>query len=367
MRHHKLKALRVSGFGFPGAVSGGSPLDSPKRSRTGQTTFDIADKGMKLRDSAFPALFFRHHFALVLLGISALAASTAPVTAGSISVPNFSFETPPVPPVTPYASPDIDNWGKSPQPAWYEPSNNSNTPWDYLMGQFYNVPFPGEYIDNCDGAQAAFLFAVPDAALFQDYNSIYGTNTAPTHAFNATFNVGSSYDLLVGAIGGGGAMQPNVTLQVGLYYVDSASNKVTVAATTITNSPEQFPTNTHFVDFQVHAPVVNQSDPWAGQHIGIQLLSSVGFDLAGGYWDVDNVRLTETLTGSTLVNPTMTNNQFTCTVLSPPGLKFEILAATSLSSSNWTSMGTFTNVTGTTSYTDTTATVNQRYYRVHQL
>ena len=35
-------------------------------------------------------------------------------------------------------------------------------------------------------------------------------------------------------------------------------------------------------------------DPWAGRHIGVRLLSTVGFDLMGGYWDLDNIRLTAT-------------------------------------------------------------------------
>ena len=54
------------------------------------------------------------------------------------------------------------------------------------MGTFYNVAYPPTFIDNCDGSQAAFLFALPEVALFQDYNSIGGTNTTPSHDFDAT-------------------------------------------------------------------------------------------------------------------------------------------------------------------------------------
>ena len=32
-----------------------------------------------------------------------------------------------------------------------------------------------------DGRQAAFLFALPQVAIFQDYITIYGTNTTPSH------------------------------------------------------------------------------------------------------------------------------------------------------------------------------------------
>jgi len=64
-----------------------------------------------------------------------------------------------------------------------------------------------------------------------------------------------------------------------------------VAALSITNTASNFSDNNHFVDFQVSLPVVKSSDPWAGQHIGIQVLSTVDPSLQGGYWDVDNVRL----------------------------------------------------------------------------
>jgi hypothetical protein len=286
---------------------------------------------------------------------------------GPIFVPNNSFESPVVPQVSPYAAPDIDYWQKSAQPAWYNPTNNNNTPWEYLMGSFFNVPFPGQFIDNCDGSQAAFLFAVPDAALLQDYDTIYGTNTSPSHAFNAKFNVGSSYDLTVGLIGGGGGMQQGVTFELSLYYHDASSNMVPVAATSVTNTSSTFPTNTHFVDFQVHVPAVKAGDAWVGQNIGIQLLSTASFTSAGGYWDIDNVRLTES-PAPVLSDPIIANGQFGFTVVSQPGVSFEIQASTNiLASSNWVSIATFTNVTGTTPFTDSITNANKRYYRARQL
>jgi hypothetical protein len=132
-----------------------------------------------------------------------------------------------------------------------------------------------------------------EVAIFQDYNSLSGADTTPTHDFNMKFEPGKSYALTVGALGGGGGMSNGVTFEISLYYRDAASNRVTVAATSITNTPALFPTNTHLTDFQVIVPAVKASDAWAGKNIGIQLESTVGFDLQGGYWDVDNVRLTE--------------------------------------------------------------------------
>ena len=238
----------------------------------------------------------------LVITLLALAAWTGPVQAGPLFLPNTSFESPVVPPVSPYAIPDMDAWQKSPQPGWYEPTNNYNTPWDYLMGTFYNVPFPGVFIDNCDGSQAAFLFAFPEVAIFQDCSS--------------RFNAGSAYSLAVGVIGGVDGSPPlyeGATLRLSLYYRDAASNMVTVAATTITNSTGLFPTNTHFVDFSVQVPGVLPTDPWANQTIGVQISSTVGTNLASGYWDLDNVRLTETVLPH-LINPQIVSNWFGFTV-----------------------------------------------------
>ena len=308
----------------------------------------------------------------IVVGIVVLsAAGPAPLRAGTIYIPNASFESPVVPPVSPYAVPDMDYWQKSPQPAWYDPGPNYDTPWDYLMGTFYNAPVPRTFIDNCDGTQAAFLFALPEVALFQDYDSIYGTNTTPSHAFNATFNTNRAYSLTVGVIGsvyGYPPLYEGATLQLSLYYRDAFSNIVTVAAATITNTAQLFPTNTHFVDFSVYVPGVRATDPWAGQNIGVQIASTVSPDLVGGYWDLDNVRLTET-TLPALANPRVMNGQFGFILQSQPGLRFEILATTNpaLPISNWTNLGTLTNTTGTISFLDPATNLNRRFYRAHQL
>jgi hypothetical protein len=82
---------------------------------------------------------------------------------------------------------------------------------------------------------------------------------------------------------------------------------------------------------------------------------------------VDNARLTETVLPM-LTNPRMTNSQFGFTMQSEPGLRFEILAATNLTLpvSNWTSLGTMTNVAGTTPFFDPATNLNRRYYQARQ-
>jgi hypothetical protein len=340
---------------LPQSCRGVAGCDAPR--------YDLARPGQESTPGAKAAPFLSQ----LAVALVALAAWAGPLQAGPLYLPNASFESPVVPPISPYAGPDIDYWQKSPQPAWYEPTNNYNTPWDFLTGTFYNIPFPGSFIDNCDGIQAAFLFALPEVALFQDYTSIYGTNTTPSHAFNAKFEVGKSYTLTVGVIGGGGGMKVGATLELSLYYRDGASNRVTVAATNITYTQARFPTNTHFLEFQARVPTVKAGDAWAGQNIGVQLLSSItDTNLAAGYWDLDNARLSA---GPALLAPARTNGQFTFTLESEPGLHFEILATTNLSlpMSSWTNLGILTNVTGDTPFLDPATNLNRRFYRAHQV
>jgi hypothetical protein len=262
----------------------------------------------------------------------------------------------------------MDYWQKAPQPASYNPADYNFTPWEYQMGEFYNVPFPGSYIDNCDGVQAAFMFALPDVSIYQDYNTIFGTNTTPSHAFNAKYTVGKRYQLTVGLIGGSGGMELGVPFRISLYYRDAVSNMVTVAATIATNTTANFPTNTHFVDFTVKVPGVQPADPWAGKNIGIQLLSLATTNNRGGYWDVDNVRLVETVENN-LASPALSGGHFRMTVQSEPGLKFQILASTNVTVpvSNWTSLGNVTNLSGVTQFVEPGTAGGRHFYRAKLL
>jgi hypothetical protein len=163
-------------------------------------------------------------------------------------------------------------------------------------------------------------------------------------------------------------MYDGTPLELSLYYRNASNDIVSVATVAITNSALVFPTNTHFVDFSVYVPGVQATNLWAGQNIGVQIASTVTYDLRGGYWDVDNVRLTETLLPA-LTDLRLTNNQLGFTLQSQPGLRFEILATTNLALpiSNWTNLGTLTNVTGAAPFLDPATNLNHRYYRAHQL
>jgi len=296
-----------------------------------------------------------------------LLARSGALQAGPISVPNASFESPTV---FFSISTVFDSWQRTPQPAGWE--EDVSGPWTNLTGIFKNTaPGNSDHIDNCDGNQAAWLFANPDVGLFQDYDSMDWDDPSPTHAFEAKFEAGKSYHLTVGLIVGTSAglpMQEGVTLALGLYYRDTSSNRIAVATTVVTNSSAVFTNGNHFLDFEVNLPTVKADDVWAGQQIGIQILSTVSPELAGGYWDLDHVRLTSIL-APTFVNPSHTNGQFQFTIQSEPGLAFEMSASPNLTlpALNWTSLGFVTNVTGTIPFIDTSANFDQRFYQARQL
>jgi hypothetical protein len=142
---------------------------------------------------------------------------------------------------------------------------------------FDNTPVgTTNHIDNADGGQVGFLFAAAGVGFNQD--------------LSATYQVGMSYDLTVGIIGGGGGMPVGQSFEISLYYRDGANAVVPINATPIVFNTVDFPTTTHLVDYSVQLGV-QAGDAWAGKNIGIELRATSGVG-AGDYWDVDNVRLT---------------------------------------------------------------------------
>jgi len=210
-----------------------------------------------------------------LVGAAMAAAIAQPLWAGVINVPNGSFESPYVDMVSPYATSTINDWQKAPVPAWWLGLGYNAQQWSDSAGVFVNVPFAP--IDNVYGRQAAFVFATPGVELFQD--------------LTATFEVGQSYHLTVGIEGGGYGMLVGVPMEIRLYYRDGSGNRVTVGAAIATNAN---PTGvvTHLTDYQLDIPVVATGDAWAGKTIGVQLIQTVDLQEAGGFWVLDNVRLT---------------------------------------------------------------------------
>ncbi len=222
-----------------------------------------------------------------LMAVAGLKDCGSGLRAGTVDLPNGSFESP----ATGYVNPHVDFWQKTPKPPSYDESGGFL--WVQLSGVFRNPdPDKADHIDDCDGIQALYLFADSQVGLFQDYESTDWNHDSPLHALTATYEVGKSYELTVGVMGGGGGMAEGIGLEISLYYRDDLGNRVTVAATTVTNTFDAFPVHTHLVDQRVQVPIVQPGDPWANRHVGVQLLSVVRSDqVEGGYWDVDPIRL----------------------------------------------------------------------------
>ena len=210
----------------------------------------------------------------VWLALLAIGLASGPAQAAGIPVPNGSFESPTPTPPSPVAT-DVDFWQDEPQPIWFDPDGFGFT-WDQTTGAFPNPPEgnPGR-ITNMDGAQGGYILALPGTGMSQE--------------LDATYEVGLSYTLTVGMASS--SSQPLLegnTFELSLYYLDALDALVTVASTPITYSITEFPTLTEFVDFTVNLGEVQGGDAWAGENIGIRLLSTSG---TGAAWDLDNVRL----------------------------------------------------------------------------
>ena len=206
-------------------------------------------------------------------GLALAASLSLSLHSASIPVPNGSFESPTPPSGFP-VSIQIDDWQKPAQPGWYDPST-SGIGWDQLSGVFPNTPAgSADHIVNVDGNQAAYLFALPEVALFQE--------------LTATYEAGMAYELTVGILGTGGMTEPS-SFALSLYYRDDAEQPVSIATTPIEFSPAAFPDANRLVDYRVNLVEVQMDDDWAGREIGIRLSSTFGS--GAGYWDLDQVRL----------------------------------------------------------------------------
>ncbi|MBM3847824.1 MAG: PEP-CTERM sorting domain-containing protein [Verrucomicrobia bacterium] len=213
---------------------------------------------------------FAGRLSIIVVASSLLISS--PASGQSIPVPNGSFENP-KPPLGLPVSLQIDSWIRGPKPDFIVLPEGAF--WEQTSGLFPNTPAGRfDHINNMDGAQAAYMFALPGVSLYQ--------------SLDAVFETGKSYNLSFGILGGGNITEGSL-FEASLYYMSDAGAPVTLAANTLSFSQAGFPTITDLVTHSVVLGEVQASDAWAGKSIGVQLLSKFG--TGSGYWDVDNVRL----------------------------------------------------------------------------
>jgi hypothetical protein len=202
-----------------------------------------------------------------VLHVIGICSAAVAAQAASVPVLNSSFEAPTVPNGFP-AITIIDSWQKTPDPG-FPPGQ-----WDQLSGLFQNAPVgSARHIENADGNQVAFLFAVQGVGISQQLGD--------------TFAAGVSYELSLG-IRGGGALTPGTTFQVGLYYLDG-STPVTMGSTTVTATAE-FATTTRLIGVSATTATVQPGAPAVGKNIGVQLLAASNNGAPGiAYWEIDQV------------------------------------------------------------------------------
>lgn len=202
--------------------------------------------------------------------------------AQSIHVPNGSFEEP----ATAFVDLRIDPWQRTGKPPWFD--EGGGFLWGQLIGTFANTaPGKPDHIANLDGKQAAWLFVVSGAGIWQEL--------APeTSASPVRYEPGKAYQLSVDILGNGGGMLPGSPLEVGFCHVKPDGTRGAVATRTILNDPAVFPVRTQVTTFRVTTPVVAPGDPWAGRPVAIQAVATVSRDSEGGYWDIDNFRVAAT-------------------------------------------------------------------------
>ncbi|MGD8786780.1 MAG: hypothetical protein PVJ60_05100, partial [Phycisphaerales bacterium] len=193
---------------------------------------------------------------------------TSEVRSASIPIDNASFEAPAIDPNAFPAVPLVAQWTE----VDLDTTGSTNT------GVFANTAEDSpDHIINADGKQLAFLSSETGNALEQD--------------LNATYTVGCDYRLTV-AVGVSmrfppSSETPTDTLELVLYYRD-ANEPVDIVCQTVI----AMPWSQTLEDFSVYLPAVQSGDAWAGKSIGIALRSA---GMAGGFWDLDNVRLIESV------------------------------------------------------------------------
>lgn len=211
---------------------------------------------------------------------------SAPV---SIWIQNASFERPVVDPNGFSAVPLVEGWTELDLDA----QMSTNT------GVFANPAegSPGRLV-NADGDQLAFLGSQTGNALEQDLIT--------------TYRVGFDYCLTV-AVGISGLFPPSAVepidgLELVLYYLNGVES-VDVAQQTVEATGLS---SVELKDFSLRLPMVRSDDPWAGMTIGVALRAA---GMPGGFWDIDNVRLFESSSGSIQID----NASFETPVVDPNG------------------------------------------------
>jgi hypothetical protein len=186
-----------------------------------------------------------------------------------IPIENASFEAPVVDPNGFGALPQVDEWMEID----LDTLSSTNT------GVFANTQVGSpDHIVNAHGSQLAFLGSQAGNALEQD--------------LAAAYKAGCDYRLTL-AVGVSGLFPPSSTepvdtLELVLFYRDG-DDVVDIVTQTVEAAGMS---SNQLTDFSLYLPTVQAGDAWAGMAIGVALRAA---GMPGGFWDLDHVRLIESL------------------------------------------------------------------------
>ena len=194
----------------------------------------------------------------------------------AIAIENASFEAPAVDPNGFGAWPFVDGWLELD----LDLVASANT------GVFANTPVGSpDRMLNADGRQLAFLGSQRGNALEQDLTAVYKAGCD----YRLTVAVGVSSRFAPAGVAVTPAKAGAVdTIEVVLYYLDGAK-PVDIAHQTV---EAKGLSSTQLRDFSVYLSTVQPGDAWAGKPMGVAIRAA---GKAGGFWDLDNVRLAESL------------------------------------------------------------------------
>ncbi len=204
--------------------------------------------------------------------ITAVLLIIVPAKADSVPIPNHSFEVPTIDPIAnPFlAIPFVSSW-----------TEDDIDPCSRNTGTFLNTPpESSDHLFNVDGSQLAFLGSMDGNALWQ--------------YLPATYQQGRSYQLTVGVCISAAFPPPQGTpLVLALHYSSDPNlalhflSDPNIASVKVPAPP---PSSRTIEDFSITLPTVDPNDPWVNKNIGIAIRAT---GAAGGFWDLDNVRLME--------------------------------------------------------------------------
>jgi hypothetical protein len=210
----------------------------------------------------------RQIICLILLMLMGSWASK-PAWSASIPIENASFEAPVVDPNGFGALPYVDQWTEID----LDTLSSSNT------GVFANTPAGNpDHIVNADGNQLAFLGSQVGNALEQDLATTYKSGCD----YRLTVAVGVSSQFPPSSI------EPVDAFEMVLFYRDE--NDVVDIVSRMVEATGL--SSTQLMDFSLYLPTVKSGDVWVGKAIGVALRAA---GMPGGFWDLDNVRLDESL------------------------------------------------------------------------